>query len=219
MGAGRAGLDQKPGDRRLVAERGHRSRAPAWTSSATATGTPPTCGPGPTRLLSDAHFARFDFPAGFEQARRALDLAADIDDSEVTGEVELALGIQHLAALELAQAEEHLHNCERSAGRPPDPWASSWAASRLTLIRWCRGDLAGADAQATRAADLAADHFDWAESSLAIACRVSVAVAQGRIGRRGAPGHAGQPAVPAFRLPMDCAHPRPGAGRWPGLPW
>ena len=132
-------------------------------------------------LLSDADFSRFDFGRGFEEARRALEAASDVRDDEVAAEVELALSIQHLAALRLDEAEEHLLSCQRSAARLADPWASSWAASRLPLIRWCRGELATAEAHAAGAADLASDHYDWAEVSLATACRVNVAVAQGRI--------------------------------------
>ena len=132
-------------------------------------------------LLSDAHFAQFDFPAGFEQATRALEAASGVDDHEVAAEVELALGIQHLAALHLHEAEQHLLSCQQHASELADPWASSWAASRLPLVRWCQGDLAGAEREATGAAELAMAHFDWAEASLATACRVNVAVAQGRL--------------------------------------
>ena len=139
--------------------------------------------------------------------------------TEVTAEVELALGIQHLAALQLDEAEEHLYNCERSAGRLADPWASSWAASRLPLIRWCRGDLAGADAQATRAAELAAEHFRLGRVITGDCLPSGRRRGPGSHRRRGTPGHAGQPAVPAFRLPVDRAHPGPGAGRRPGLRW
>jgi tetratricopeptide (TPR) repeat protein len=131
-------------------------------------------------LISDAHFNMFEFPSGFEQARLALDTAAGLVDDEVTTEVELALGVQYLAALELDQAEKHLRNCERSAERLSDRWSMGWAASRLPLVGWCRGNLRDADVQATTAARLASEHFDWAESSLATACRATVAVAQGR---------------------------------------
>jgi tetratricopeptide (TPR) repeat protein len=132
-------------------------------------------------LISDANFAMFDFPSGFQQAKLALDTAAGLVDDEVTAEVELALGVQYLAALELDEAETHLRNCERSAERLSDRWSTGWAASRLPLVSWCRGNLREADAQAARAARLASEHFDWAESSLATACRVAVAVAQGRL--------------------------------------
>jgi tetratricopeptide (TPR) repeat protein len=131
-------------------------------------------------LISDAHFSRFDFRRGFEEAHRALECAAGLSDHEVTAEVELALGIQYLAALQLDEAERHLDNCERSATQLPDPWARAWAPTRLPLVWWCRGDLAGADRGAARAAGLASQHFDWAESSLALATRVAVAAAQGR---------------------------------------
>jgi transcriptional regulator with XRE-family HTH domain/tetratricopeptide (TPR) repeat protein len=131
-------------------------------------------------LISHANFAMFDFPSGFEQAQLALDTAAELVDDEVTAEAELALGVQYLAALQLDEAEKHLRNCERSAERLSDRWSTDWAASRLPLVSWCRGDLREADAQATRATKLASEHFDWAESSLATACRVAVAVAQGR---------------------------------------
>ena len=99
----------------------------------------------------------------------------------MTAEVELALGIQHLAALHLHEAEQRLLSCQQHASELADPWASSWAASRLPLVRWCQGDLAGAERVATGAAELAMAHFDWAEASLATACRVNVAVAQGRL--------------------------------------
>jgi len=131
-------------------------------------------------LLSDANFARFDFSAGFEQANEALKAAGGLMDDEVTAEVELTLGIQCLAGLQLDEAEAHLLSCERSTDRLGDPWAASWAASRLPLVHWCRGHLTEADAQAKTAAGLAAGHFDWAESSLAMACRTAVAVGQGR---------------------------------------
>jgi transcriptional regulator with XRE-family HTH domain/tetratricopeptide (TPR) repeat protein len=131
-------------------------------------------------LLADAHFAMFDFPSGFEQAGLALEAATDVTDDEVIAEVELAVGVQYLAALDLERSEAHLRNCERSAARLSDTWGTGWAASRLPLIHWCRGDLAQADREGARAAAVASEHFDWAESSLAIACRVAVAVAQGR---------------------------------------
>ena len=123
----------------------------------------------------------FDFPGGFQQAKLALETAAGLTDDEVTAEVELALSIQYLAALDLDQAEQHLTNCRQSAARLSDTWGKAWAASRLPLLRWCRGDLAGADQEATRAVAVASEFFDWAEISLATACRVTVAVAQGRI--------------------------------------
>ncbi len=99
----------------------------------------------------------------------------------MAAEVELALGIQHLAALHLHDAEQHLLSCQQHASELADPWASSWAASRLPLVHFCRGDLAAAEREATGAAELATEHFDWAEASLATACRVNVAVAQGRL--------------------------------------
>jgi transcriptional regulator with XRE-family HTH domain/tetratricopeptide (TPR) repeat protein len=132
-------------------------------------------------LISDACFARFDFPRGFEAAHQALRCAEGLADHEVTAEVELALGIQYLAALQLDEAECHLENCGRSATQLRDPWARAWAPSRLPLIDWCRGDLARADARGAQAAGLASEHFDWAECSLALATRVAVAAAQGRI--------------------------------------
>jgi tetratricopeptide (TPR) repeat protein len=131
-------------------------------------------------LVSDAYFAMFDFASGFQQAKLALDTAAGLTDDEVSAEVELALGVQYLAALDLDQAERHLENSQRSAERLSDTWTKGWASSRLPLVRWCRGDLAGAEVQATKAAQLASEYFDWAEASLATACRVAVAVAQGR---------------------------------------
>jgi tetratricopeptide (TPR) repeat protein/transcriptional regulator with XRE-family HTH domain len=131
-------------------------------------------------LISHAKFAMFDFPSGFEQAKLALDTAADLVDDEVTAEAELALGVQYLAALELDEAEKHLRNCERSAERLSDKWNTDWAASRLPLVSWCRGNLREAEAQAARAARVASERFDWAESSLATACRVAIAVVQGR---------------------------------------
>jgi transcriptional regulator with XRE-family HTH domain/tetratricopeptide (TPR) repeat protein len=131
--------------------------------------------------ISDAHWAMFDFPTGFQQAQLALETAAGLTDHEVTAEVELAISVQHLAALQLDEAEVHLENCRRSAARMSDTWGKGWAASRLPLLRWCRGDLAGADQEAIRAVAVASEHFDWAEASLATACRVAVAVAQGRL--------------------------------------
>jgi tetratricopeptide (TPR) repeat protein len=131
-------------------------------------------------LLSDAYFARFDFQPGFEHATRALEIARRLADDEVTAEVELALGIQHLAALHLDEAEQHLESCATSAARLNDSWARAWAASRLPLVRWCQGDLLDTDRLAVSAAALASAHFDWAEASLANACRTAVAVAQGR---------------------------------------
>jgi transcriptional regulator with XRE-family HTH domain/tetratricopeptide (TPR) repeat protein len=131
--------------------------------------------------LSDAHWAMFDFPGGFQQARLALETAAGLTDDEVTAEVELALSIQYLAALDLDEAEQHLTNCRNSAARLSDTWGRAWAASRLPLLRWCRGDLADADQEAIRAVAVASEYFDWAEVSLATACRVTVAVAQGRL--------------------------------------
>jgi transcriptional regulator with XRE-family HTH domain/tetratricopeptide (TPR) repeat protein len=131
--------------------------------------------------ISDAHWAMFDFPAGFHQAQLALETAAGLTDHEVTAEVELSLSVQHLAALQLDQAEVHLENCRRSAVRLSDTWGKAWAASRLPLLRWCRGDLGHADQEAVRAIAMAAEYFDWAEASLATACRVAVAVAQGRL--------------------------------------
>jgi tetratricopeptide (TPR) repeat protein/transcriptional regulator with XRE-family HTH domain len=131
--------------------------------------------------ISDAHWAMFDFPGGFEQARLALETAAGLKDDEVTAEVELALSIQYLAALDLDQAEHHLANCRQSVARLSDTWGKAWAASRLPLLRWCRGDLAVADQEAITAVAVASEYFDWAEMSLATACRVIVAVAQGRI--------------------------------------
>jgi tetratricopeptide (TPR) repeat protein len=131
-------------------------------------------------LLSDAYFAKFDFQPGFEHASRALEIAGQLADDEVTAEVELALGIQHLAALHLDEAEHHLESCAASAARLSDSWARAWAASRLPLVRWCRGDLLGTDRLALNAAALASADFDWAEASLANACRTAVAIAQGR---------------------------------------
>ena len=131
--------------------------------------------------MSDAYWTMFNFPAGFEQARLALETAAQVKDDEVIAEVEAAVSMQYLAALNLDQAEQHLENCQRSVARFGDTWGRAWAASRLPLLRWCRGDFAGADLEAAEAVVVASDYFDWAEVSLATACRVAVAVAQGRM--------------------------------------
>jgi transcriptional regulator with XRE-family HTH domain len=132
-------------------------------------------------LLADARFAQFDFDAGVVSARKALENASRTSDDEVHCEVTLALGIQHLARLELDDAEARLGDCQQSAARLGDQWDAAWSAVRLPLVYWARGDLDHADTQALDAVALASNHFDWAESSLALACRVAVATAQGRV--------------------------------------
>jgi class 3 adenylate cyclase/tetratricopeptide (TPR) repeat protein len=131
-------------------------------------------------VLADAHFANFDTHLGLEQAQLALRTASSINDHEVIVEVEQALGIQYLAALQLDDAEAHLLNCQESAHRLTERWGTSWGASRLPLLRWCQGDLTEADRLASQAATRA-EHLDWADASLVNACRVAVAVAQGRL--------------------------------------
>jgi transcriptional regulator with XRE-family HTH domain/tetratricopeptide (TPR) repeat protein len=131
-------------------------------------------------LMAEARFSNFDVDAGLEYAKRALVEASEGTDDEVRSEVEVILGVQLLLRLELDEAERRLRLGQQCAERLPDPWARSWGASRLPLIHLCRGDLERADRNAIDAVGLAADHFDWAESSLSIACRAAVAVAQGR---------------------------------------
>ena len=131
-------------------------------------------------LMAEARFTNFDVDAGLGYARRALAEASEGTDDEVRSEVEVILGIQLLLRLELDEAERRLRSGQQCAERLPDPWARSWGASRLPLIHLCRGDLDRADRNAIDAVGLAAEHFDWAESSLSIACRAAVAVAQGR---------------------------------------
>jgi tetratricopeptide (TPR) repeat protein len=132
-------------------------------------------------VLADARFANFDFQSGLEQAHLALRAASTISDHEVTVEVEQALGIQYLAALQLDEAEAHLLNCQQSAHRLTDRWGRHWGASRLPLLRWCQGNLKEAETLAVQAAALASEHLDWADASFVNACRVTVAIAQGHL--------------------------------------
>ncbi len=104
-----------------------------------------------------------------------------LNDDEVTAEVEASRQRPIFGRPAARSGRAAPRELPAQRGRSSDTWGKAWAASRLPLLRWCRGDLARRRSGGGRAVAVASEYFDWAEASLATACRVAVAVAQGRL--------------------------------------
>ncbi len=133
-------------------------------------------------LRAEKYFDLFDMENARADAARARDLAGDLDDDELTAEIEFAVGLQHLGVLELAEAVAAFERSLDHARRLEDPWLQSWGAGRLPVARWAMGDLAEAATLGTEACRIGRTTSDWAEHALASACLAGVAAARGDFG-------------------------------------
>jgi DNA-binding SARP family transcriptional activator/class 3 adenylate cyclase len=140
-------------------------------------------------LWSEMDFAAFDMENARVHADQARALARGTGDHELTTQIEFAVGLQHLGALELGEALACFRRSVDHARRLDDPWPQSWGAGRIPIALWAMGHLGEATTAALEACQIGRDTSDWAQHSLTSACLCGVAAAEGRFAlaeRRGA---------------------------------
>lgn len=131
------------------------------------------------RNLAEAHFTAFDLTGGHDHAMRARTLAEEVGDDRVLGDVEFAIALQSLAALEMDAARRSFAAAaERFRAVSDLLWESS-AQGRLALIDLLAGDPGSAFQGADRVATVERERGYHAELTLMAALMTQAAVVNG----------------------------------------
>jgi class 3 adenylate cyclase len=136
------------------------------------------------RLLgewAEMAFAAFEVDTGRRAAQDALELAAKTGDQALIGDLQFALGLAHLGAIDLDAARSCFEASADAARLLHDRWQQAWGQGRLPLASLAAGELERTGREVADVIELTHATHDWAERSLAVAIHTALAVAQGNL--------------------------------------
>ena len=129
--------------------------------------------------LADAYWAGRQSGAAETLAREALAIATQIGDDRLQVEACVRIALAQIQSLQLTEAITTLRAGLDGADRTGDLWMKGWPLQRLPVPLTCMGRLDEASLVARQACAVAESAHDWGGYSLALATRVTVAVARG----------------------------------------
>ncbi len=154
-------------------------------------------------------------------AREAVIVAEELEDADLCTAAYNSLALAQVQSLHVEEALENWRKGAAHGRRANDPWRQGWSLTRLPLAQAWLGRLDEADATASEACELLRPIHAWAETSVAIASLVMVAVARGDFAAAERHASAGLRAVDRTHYPWSAAMFLPAlasaralAGRW-----
>jgi class 3 adenylate cyclase len=130
-------------------------------------------------MAAECRFATFDVTRGAELAARARSAASRSADPLSTWAVEIAEGLQHVAALRLDDAASCFRRAVETSASADSRWHEASSRHRVALIEVMRGDLDGADRSIADGMDVARSCHHWAECSFGGGLRTITLAARG----------------------------------------
>ncbi|MBW2282410.1 MAG: AAA family ATPase [Deltaproteobacteria bacterium] len=131
-------------------------------------------------LLSQVYWTAREPSRAMAAGREALGIAERMGDDHLRSEACVALALAQTQTLHMREAADSHRQAVVFGRTGGDLWQEAYAMQRLPLTLAWLGELDDADAEARRALSLAGQTHGFGGQSLALAARVSVAVARGR---------------------------------------
>jgi class 3 adenylate cyclase/tetratricopeptide (TPR) repeat protein len=114
-------------------------------------------------------------------AREAIRLGRALEDDGLLAAASAALGNVQSQRLEVREALESYREGRRPAARSGDPWFEGWSLQRIPLALIWLGRLDEAEAAQREATRIAVRTGDWADHSLAMGGRATLALLRGEL--------------------------------------
>jgi class 3 adenylate cyclase len=133
------------------------------------------------QLLTEIAVSNQDLERASTAAAEALRLGREAGDDVLTAELDFAVGLERLGALEPDAAITSFRASADAAARGGDPWVLAWPLGRLALCHLLRGEVDEARAVAVEALDLDRRTHHWAEHGLVTAATAILQLVEGEL--------------------------------------